>query len=107
MEKTSTILGFSVLTGLVNSTNILIIFITLVIVFFLMGIIMGFHINTKKSNSKDEPSSNKVDALGKLRQTEALGQDNQDILDRQINNSYSKQSHSRHKHHSHSSKHLK
>ena len=103
MGNVLTIFGFTTLIGLVSGTNFLVVFIALVIVFFLLGMVIGFNINSKKRVTKDDMASGKTDAPRKSRAINTLGQDGRDNVINQINNSYRDHSHSRHKHHKHSS----
>ena len=102
MGNVLTILGFTTLIGLVSGTNFLVVFIALVIVFFLLGMVIGFNINSKKRVTKDDMAADKTNASGKSRMITTIGQDGRDAIN-QINNSYRGHSHSRHKHHKHSS----
>ena len=103
MGNVLTILGFTTLIGLVSGTNFLVVFIALVIVFFLLGMVIGFNINSRKRVTKDDMASGKTNAPGKSRTTNTLGQDGRNNSINPINNSYRGHSHSRHKHHKHSS----
>lgn len=103
MGNALAILGFTTLIGLVNGTNFLVIFIAMVIVFFLLGMIIGFHINSKKNNTKDDMSADKTDTSGKSRAINTLGPDDWNNAINQINNSYRGYSHSQHQQHKHSS----
>lgn len=103
MGNTVAILGFSVLTNIVNATNFLVMFIALVVIFFLLGMIMGFNINAKKGNSKEEISSEKTDHTKKSKTANALGQDSRESTDRQIISTFPPRNQSNHNHgHRHS-----
>ncbi len=103
MGNVLTVFGFLTLPGLVNGTNILIIFILLVIVFFLLGIVIGFHINSNKRITKDDITTGKSNTTGKSKTVSAFEQDIiRDDTTHQINNSYHSPSH--HNHHKHSTK---
>jgi hypothetical protein len=103
MGNVLTVFGFFTLTGLVNGTNFIIIFISLVIVFFLLGMVIGFHINSNKHVTKDDITTEKTNTSGKSRAISTLEQDiTKDNTTHQINNSYHSPSH--HKHHKHSKK---
>lgn len=67
--------------NLINEANFFVVFIALIIVFFLVGLILGRLINRPKKDAKDKvkkPLEEDNEASG---QTDTLGQDNPDNME--------------------------
>jgi hypothetical protein len=94
------------LTGLITNTSILVIYLTLIVVFFLLGLTLGLTIQTRRRIPKDTRSSENADPLNRSRQTFVPGQDGRERADRQISPAASEHRHSRHRRHRHSSIHI-
>ena len=76
-----------VLTNLISSNNFMIIFIALVVVFFLLGLILGLTINSvkKSRNLEDKQVPAKDINLEEKKQTDSFEQDSREKIDRQNN----------------------
>ena len=77
-----------VLTNLISSNNFMIIFIALVVVFFLLGLILGLTINSvkKSRNLEDKQVPAKDINLEEKKQTDSFEQDSREKIDRQNSN---------------------
>jgi len=81
------------LTGLITGANFVIIFISLIIVFFLLGLLFGRSMNNTKSSSKEKENEIEIekakdtgfltDVPEKTQQPDTLVQDNRETTDRQ------------------------
>lgn len=73
----STMINFAVVmvTGLVNSRNFLAVFIALVIVFFLLGLILGLNINSRKKSSDNKQATTVDNSNENSRQTDTNRQE--------------------------------
>lgn len=98
--------GFSLLTSLINDMSIIVIYISLVVLFFLLGLVLGLNIGTRKRIPKNDKTPDTTDSLNKSRQTYVPGQDSREVIDQQVYNTNPEQKHSRHRHHRHSSLHI-
>ena len=76
-----------VLTNLISSNNFMIIFIALVVVFFLLGLILGLTINSVKMSRSlgDKQAPVKDINLEEKKQTDSFEQDSREKIDRQNN----------------------
>lgn len=98
MEVAVDIYTISTLTSLVNSSNLLTIFITLMVVFFLLGLLLGLNIITRRNRSDSTTTTTIENSRKSDRQTPSLGQEDWERTQRNINTSYPKSKHSRHRH---------
>lgn len=104
MGNVTAVLGLSVFTDLVNDTNILVIYLSLVVLFFLVGLVLGLNINTRKKISKTEKAQKKTENANNTSQTMVSGQGSSN--NGQIPNTVSGTSHSRRRHHRGPSMHI-
>ena len=96
--------GVTLLLNIVNSTNFLIIYSILIVVFFLLGLSLGIHIGTRRRNSADSTlSSGSEEGKKKPKHTENISQSVGEKTDVQNNSSVSRPQQSSHRHRSHHS----
>lgn len=103
MGSTFAMTGFLLLTDLVNGNNILTIFIALVVVFFLLGLLLGLNIGSRNKDTKKEKNQITPSDLKNPKQTNALVQDTRENSTGQSYRPGQRRTHSRHRHHKHNS----
>lgn len=69
------------LFGLITEANFFVVFIALLVVFFILGLILGNKFSRPKKTSKDNDFSRIKETKEKPTQTDTLGQDNRDMID--------------------------
>jgi|GEM_PF-5884096 hypothetical protein len=104
MSNVISVLGHSLISGLIPNTNLYVVYISLVVLFFLLGLVLGLNIETRRKISKEEKTHDTVNASDKTKQTFVTGQDN--IENQKIYNTYQGHSHSKRRRHKHSSMHI-
>lgn len=103
MGKVFTVIECSIITGLFTDTNLWVIYISLVIIFFLVGLILGLNIGTRKRLPKDDKTPDNNDSQNKSRQALITGSENKE--NQQIYNA-NQVHHSSHRHHRRSNMHI-
>ncbi|MDD3173268.1 MAG: hypothetical protein PHF63_06360 [Herbinix sp.] len=103
MKNAVGFLGSSLLANLTNNLNFYILYITMVVVFFLLGLILGISIETRKKSTNDNMAPTLVDNKKKPNHTDPLVQESKDLEDIQNNRINSGSTHSRHRHNKHHS----
>lgn len=103
MRSTFAIYIFSSLTGIVNENNILVIYLSLIVIFFLLGLLFGHNIGVRKKDSRSRKSTIKQDVIKNTRPTNYPVQDSRAKTDGQIYTPERSRTHSRRKHHKHNS----
>lgn len=96
-------LSVSAITSLLTDTNLWVIYLSLVVLFFLIGLVLGLNIGTRKSLPKDVKVPESNDIPNKSRQPLISGQENRE--NQQIYNT-NQGHHSRRRHHKHTSMHI-
>jgi hypothetical protein len=105
LGSTFAIFNFSSLAGIVNENNILVIYLSLIVVFFLLGLLFGHNIGARKKETKRKKSAVTQNTLNNTRQPNSPIPDSRVKTDGQIYNPNQSQTHSRrkHKHRKHNS----
>ena len=69
------------LFGLITEANFFVVFIALLVIFFLLGLVIGKMFSRPKKTSKDKNTGLTKDTKEKSMNTDTLGQDNREYTD--------------------------